>query len=142
MSHILSLQLVHKKGQDSKIIHKEKFIFSLEQISKLLSIADVKMKAMIWLGLNCGFGCTDCTELKWSDIDFANGRVKLARKKTGIMRDLVLWPETVTSLEKIPRKGQLVFYTSRGNPYIQTKFKTEGNNNGKYMTLNILTRTK
>jgi integrase len=65
--------------------------------------------------------------------------VKLARKKTGILRDLPLWPETVKSLEKIPRTGTLVFYTSRGNPYIQTLLKPDGNGNGKYTTLNTIT---
>jgi integrase len=65
--------------------------------------------------------------------------VKLARKKTGILRDLPLWPETVKALEKIPRTGKLVFYTSRGNPYIQTLLKTDGNRNGKYTTLNTIT---
>jgi integrase len=97
------------------------------------------MQAMIWLGLNCGFGCTDCSELKWTDLDLVNARVKLPRRKTGISRDLPLWPETVESLEKIPRTDKLVFYTSRGNPYIQTLFKSYGNGNWKYITLNTIT---
>jgi integrase len=86
-----------------KIIHQERFTLTSEQITKLLSVADVKMRAMIWLGLNCGFGCTDCAELKWTDLDLVNARVKLPRRKTGISRDLPLWPETVKSLEKIPK---------------------------------------
>jgi integrase len=94
---------------------------------------------MIWLGLNCGFGCTDCSELKWSDLDLVSARVKLARKKTGISRDLPLWPETVKSLEKIHRTSKLVFYTFRGNPYIQTLLKSDGNGSGKYTTLNTIT---
>jgi len=122
-----------------KIIHQERFTFDSEQINKLLSAADVKMQAMIWLGLNCGFGCTDCSELKWSDLDLVSARVKLARKKTGISRDLPLWPETVKALEKIPRTGKLVFYTSRGNPYIQTLLKPDGSGNGKHTTLNTIT---
>jgi integrase len=122
-----------------KIIHKEKDTFSSEQINRLLSCADVKMRAMIWLGLNCGFGCTDCAELKWADLDIVNARVTLPRKKTGISRDLPLWPETIESLGKLPRTGKLVFYTSRGNPYIQTLLKTDGNGNGKYTILNIIT---
>jgi integrase len=122
-----------------KIVHQEKFTFDPEQVNKLLSAADVKMRAMIWLGLNCGFGCTDCSELKWSDLDLVSARVKLARKKTGILRDLPLWPETVKALEKISRTGKLVFYTSRGNPYIQTFLKADGNGNGKYTTLNTIT---
>jgi len=105
----------------------------------LLSVADVKMRAMIWLGLNCGFGCTDCAELKWTDLDLVNARVKLPRRKTGISRDLPLWPETVGSLEKIQRTGKLVFYTSRGNPYMQMLVKPDGNGNGKYTTLNLIT---
>ncbi len=112
-----------------KIINQERFTFNSEQINKLLSAADVKMRAMIWLGLNCGFGCTDCAELKWTDLDLVNTRVKLPRRKTGILRDLPLWPETVESLEKIPRTGKLVFYTSRGNPYMQTLLKTDSNGN-------------
>ncbi len=43
-----------------KIVHQERFTFNSEQINELLSASDVKMRAMIWLGLNCGFGCTDC----------------------------------------------------------------------------------
>jgi integrase len=122
-----------------KIIHQERFTFNSEQITILLSVADIKMRAMIWLGLNCGFGCIDCSDLKWSDLDLVSARVKLARRKTGISRDLPLWPETVESLEKIPRIGKLVFYTSRGNPYIQTLIKSDDNGNGKYTTLNTIT---
>ena len=78
-----------------QIIKKEKTIFDAIQIKKLIDNASVQMRAMIWLGLNCGFGCTDCAELRWEDLDLKNGRVKLSRKKTGINRDLLLWPETV-----------------------------------------------
>jgi integrase len=122
-----------------KIVHKDRFIFDARQISKLLAAADIKMRAMIWLGLNCGFGCTDCAELMWTDVDIANGRVKLPRGKTGVFRDLPLWPETVAAIEKVPRKGKLVFYTSRGNPYIQTLLKSDGSGNRKYTTLNAIT---
>jgi integrase len=122
-----------------KIIHQERFTFNSEHITRLLSVADVKMRAMVWLGLNCGFGCTDCSELKWSDLDIVSARVKLARKKTGISRDLPLWPETVESLKRVPKIGKLVFYTSRGNPYIQTLFKMDDNGDGKYATLNTIT---
>jgi len=122
-----------------KIVHQEKFTFDPEQINKLLSATDVKMRAMIWLGLNCGFGCTDCSELKWTDLDFVNARVRLPRRKTGISRDLPLWPETIEAIENVPKTGKLVFYTSRGNPYIHTISKPDGNGNEKYTTLNTVT---
>jgi len=122
-----------------KVTHQERFTFSSEQINKLLSAADMKMRAMIWLGLNCGFGCTDCAYLKWTDLDLINGRVKLARRKTGISRDLPLWPETIEAIVKIPRTGKLVFYTSRGNPYIQIHVRNDADGNSKYIVLNTIT---
>jgi integrase len=122
-----------------KIIHKEKFTFKSEQFNKLLSVAGVKMRAMIWLGLNCAFGCTDCAKLRWSDIDFENSRVALPRNKTGVLRDLPLWPDTIKLLEQVPKTGKLIFYTSRGNPYIQTVLKKDSNGNEKYTTQNTIT---
>lgn len=122
-----------------KIMHKRRMTFSTEDIRQLLDAADANMKAMIWLGVNCGFGCTDCAELKWSNLDLANGRVKLARKKTGILRDLPLWPETVESIKRIPKKGKLVFYTSKGNSFMRTVLKTDNNGNSKYSTQNTIT---
>ena len=122
-----------------KITHKQRLIFTSEDIRRLLNVADVRMKAMIWLGLNCGFGCTDCSEVKWSNVDLTNRRIKLARKKTGIPRNLPLWPETIMALEKIPRRGKLIFYTSRGNPFMYTFVKTDGDGNCKYSTQNTIT---
>lgn len=118
--------------------HHDRFTFNSEQINRLLSISDFKMQAMIWLGLNCGFGCTDCAYLKWTDLDLVNARVILPRRKTGVYRDLPLWPETVESLRKIKRKRSLVFYTSRGNPYIQTNIKNDVNGNEKYTITNSI----
>ena len=135
LEHIPNIDAVSR----GKIVHNEKFTFDYEQISKLLSAADVKMRAMIWLGLNCGFGCTDCSELKWTDLDFVNARVKLPRKKTGILRDLPLWPETINTLKKVPKTGVLVFYTSRKNSFVHTIVKTDGNGNRKYSTQNTIT---
>jgi len=39
----------------------------------------------------------------------------------------------------IPKTGMLVFYTSRGNPFMQTLLKTDGNGNCKYTTQNTIT---
>jgi integrase len=65
--------------------------------------------------------------------------MKLARKKTGTARDLPLWPETIEALGRIHRMGTLVFYTSRGHPYIQTLIKNDVNNNNKYSMVNTIT---
>jgi integrase len=97
------------------------------------------MKAMILLGLNCGFGCTDCAELKWSDLDLVNDRVKLARGKTGVSRDLPLWPETIQSLKNIPKSGKLVFHASNDKPLIRTKYHINKDGSNKYSNINLVT---
>ena len=123
----------------SKIVNKQRRIFTHEEISKLLAVADTQMKAMIWLGLNCGFGCTDCSELQWKHLDLVNGRVTFPRGKTGIPRDLPLWSETIDSLRAIPKKGKLVFYTARGNPFVRNILKIDADGNENYLPINSIT---
>ncbi|MCK4293732.1 MAG: site-specific integrase [Planctomycetes bacterium] len=124
-----------------KIVHQEMYTFNSEQIKKLLSAANVKMKAMIWLGLNSGFGCTGCARLKWKDLDFENGRVQLARNKTGVPRNLPLWPETIQALKELPRSGQLAFYTLQGHPWVTTVVKTNVDGEREYTSVNRVTST-
>jgi integrase len=71
-------------------------------------------------------------------LDLEDSRVILPRRKTGIYRDLPLWPETVKSLKKIKRKGSLVFYTSRGNSYILTNIKIDVSGKEKYTITNSI----
>jgi integrase len=118
----------------------EKPTFTTRQIQALLEVANIQMKAMIWLGLNCGFGCTDCAELKWKDLDLGNGRVRFPRGKTGIERNLPLWPETIQVLKEIHKKGELVFYTRRGNPWVRATRNKEGDGNEKYTKDDAVTK--
>jgi len=99
--------------------HNERPTFTFKQIQRLLDNADIQMKAMILLGLNCGFGCTDCAELKWENIDLANSRVIFPRGKTGIRRNLTLWHETIQALQCVPKRGEIVFYTVKGNSWVR-----------------------
>jgi len=122
-----------------KIVHQQMYTFNSEQIKRLLSVANPKMRAMILLGLNCGFGCTDCARLKWTDLDFEKRRVQLARNKTGVSRNLPLWPETIKALKKIPRSGQLVFYTAEGHPWVRTSLKIKEDVSERYTTVNAVT---
>jgi len=117
------------------------YTFNSKQIKKLLSAADVKMQAMIWLGLNCGFGCTDCGKLKWKDLDLKNGGVRLPRSKTGVRRNFPSWPETIQALKELPRSGQLEFYTSQGHPWVTTVIKTKSNGEREYTSVNRVTPT-
>ena len=70
---------------------KPKKLFKAEQIRLLLADASPAMKAMILLGINCGFGNTDCAMLPKQAIDFNRAWIKYPRPKTGIERRCSLW---------------------------------------------------
>jgi len=118
---------------------KERPIFTPSQIRLLIKAARPKLKAMILLGLNCGFGCTDCAELRWTDLDLEAGRVSLPRGKTGIKRNLTLWPETIQALQGIPRSGELVFYTRNGGPWVKSTTVRGEDGTEKYQERNTVT---
>jgi integrase len=113
-------------------IKNNKLTFTTQQIQKLLANADGQMKAMILLGLNCGFGCTDCAELKWENIDFENSRIKYPRAKTGISRNLSLWPETINALRDVPKEGEIVFHTAKGNAWVRIVHSVDKRGNEKF----------
>ena len=121
-------------------INKKKFTFTNGQIQKLLENTDVQMKAMVLLGLNCGFGCTDCAELKWDNVDFNNSRIIYPRGKTGILRNLNLWPETTKVLKKIPKKGELVFYTINGKACVRIIESVDIYGNEKFSNVDSISR--
>ncbi|HBG26988.1 MAG: hypothetical protein A2Y10_15415 [Planctomycetes bacterium GWF2_41_51] len=124
-----------------KIIKKERNVFIPEHILKLLQFSDNQMRAMILLGLNCGFGCTDCAELKWNDLDIDNSRVNLPRSKTGIGRNLLLWQDTVDTIAKLPKRGELVFYTRNGNPWVRTIKNIKADGTVKYVNDNAISKS-
>jgi integrase len=119
---------------------QEKPTFTVSQIHMMLHAASPQMKAMIWLGLNCGFGCTDCGELKWKNVDLQNERVDFPRGKTGIGRNLPLWSETVQALNNVPVSGELVFYTKKGNPWVRTVKGVGKDGNEKYQKTNNVSK--
>jgi integrase len=77
--------------------------------------------------------------LKWTDFDFDGERVQLPRNKTGVSRNLPLWPETMRALKKVPKSGQLVFYTEQGHPWVRTSFKVKEDGTERYSTVNAVT---
>jgi integrase len=105
-----------------------------------LNLADKKLKAMILLGLNCGFGCTDCSELKWKNIDFENSRIKFARTKTAVDRNLPLWQETIQALKDIPKSDKFVFVTKYGNKYVRVTPKTNSDGTTKLLNYNEVSK--
>lgn len=121
-------------------LKQERPTFSVSQIEKILQNASPQMKAMIWLGLNCGLGFTDCAELRWKNLDLQNGRVDLPRGKTGLARSLPLWSETVDALNEVPVSGELVFYTWKGNSWVRAVKGVGKDGKQKYRRTNNVTK--
>jgi len=98
-----------------------------KEIWQLLEVASEQVAAMIWLGINCGFGNTDVARLRLADIDFETGWLSLYRSKTGIERRCPIWPETIKALKaaiharptpKSPDDADLVFVTKYGGSWM------------------------
>lgn len=89
----------------------------------------LNMRAMILLGVNCGFGNADCGTLPISALDLDGGWVSYHRPKTGVTRRCPLWPETVAALRDVlaarkePTDAELaglMFLTARGKSWHKT----------------------
>jgi len=115
-----------------KVLRKERPTFTVEQTKKLLDKASPQMYAMILLGLNCGFGGTDCSGLLWEHVNFKRSRICYPRGKTGVLRNLPLWQETVEALKALPNCEQRIFNTPTGKAWVRM-IKTVGkDDNIKY----------
>jgi integrase len=116
---------LHRAKQGAKL-------FTAEEVRRLLGLppwrqaAGVQLEAMIWLGINCGFGNADSGNLPLTALDLDGGWIYYPRPKTGIPRRCPLWPETVAALRAAlavrpePKKVEhatLVFITKYGLPW-------------------------
>jgi integrase len=110
-----------------------KKFFEAVAIRRLLDAADVHMRAMIYLGANCGFGNADCGKLPTLAMDLDGAWITFPRPKTGIARRCKLWRETVEALReslanrtapKDEKHGGLVFVTKYGQPWFKDSSST------------------
>src|SRR5205809_917090 len=92
----------------------------------MLKTTSVQLKAMILLGINCGFGNEDCATLPIDAIDLKTGWVRFPRPKTGVDRACKLWPESVKALREVLKErkesadeslAKLVFITKYGGAW-------------------------
>jgi integrase len=110
---------LHRAKQGKKLL-------AADEIRAILDRAVGQFKAMIFLGINCGFGNADCAKLPFSALNLETGWVDFPRPKTGIARRCYLWPETVSALKesiadrpepKEAENARLVFITKYGQPW-------------------------
>jgi integrase len=104
-----------------------------EQLRQLIEAADVPLRAMIYLGVNCGFGNNDVATLPQSALDLDGGWLNFPRPKTGIPRRCPLWPEAIAILRqaiaerphpKDSGDAGLVFINARGYPWVRMTDKS------------------
>ena len=110
-------------------------MFEAIDLRSIVDSASQPLKAMILLGINCGFGQTDVSNLPRSAIDFTKGWIAYPRPKTGIERRCPLWPETVIALQEAIAKrpkpkdandGNLAFITKYGHRWVKTHTTEKG----------------
>jgi integrase len=98
-------------------------LFEPAELKQLIESADAQLKAMIQLGINCGFGNSDCGTLPIAALELDGAWVNYHRPKTGIDRRCPLWPETVTAIKaalakrptpKSKEAERMVFVTKYG----------------------------
>lgn len=140
-----SEQRIERSG---KIAARGRLYFEAEECRTLLDATkNTTMKACILLGLNGGFGNTDCSTLTRTSVDLVKGWIDFPRPKTGIERRVPLWPETSAMLQTvietraIPSQAGLddrVFLTREGTPLVWDRLINEGQ---KYQSQNNLTLT-
>ena len=122
-----------------------KRLFEPAEIRALIKAAAVPLQVMILLGINGGFGNTDCASLPVKAINFDRAVIEFDRPKTGVERVVPLWPETLEALrQSITRRppaanseaDKLVFLTAFGQPWIRETIH-RGNDNSIEKVVNL-----
>lgn len=115
-------------GPSAKVLLQDRhnkgvMMFEADEIRKLIDAADVHLCVIIHLGANAGFGPHDVGRLPESAVDLDSGWVNYPRPKTGILRRVPLWPETIKAIrESVQQRREprqeankgLLFVTPRG----------------------------
>jgi integrase len=139
------------KRPSKQTLHKHRAkagpkLFTSDEVRRLLTEADMPVKAMILLGVNAGFGNSDCGQLPLSALDLDAGWIDYPRPKTGINRRCPLWPETVEAIRealasrpqaKDPADAGLVFITKYGGAWHKEKGGIEKDRKGNWKTRKI-----
>jgi len=115
----LSKKLLRKDRQQRVIEHGVR-AFTADQIKLMIaSTRNLQLKAMILLGVNCGYGNTDVSELHCQHIQ--GDWVIYPRVKTSVDRIAWLWPETREALRAWigDRDTGRVFFRGESNPWVR-----------------------
>ena len=117
-----------RKNRQATELANGKRLFAVSEMRSLLDACGNPLRAMILLGINGGFGNTDCARLPLAAVDWNQAIIEFYRPKTGIERMVLLWSETLDALRETLAKrpkpadedsGKLVFLTAFGCPWVR-----------------------
>ena len=120
-------------------------MFEAAELRTILTAAGQPMKAMILLGINCGFGNSDVANLPTKALDLKAGWVDYPRPKTGVPRRCPLWPETVAATKeaiarrpktKSPADSGFAFITMHGHRWEKVGVSEPDPDTGKIVITN------
>lgn len=99
-----------------------------EALKTILEASELPLRAMILLGINCGFGQTDVSGLTVGAVDLNGLWINYPRAKTAIMRRCPIWTETADALKSVLESrpvdpSELVFVRKDGRPWLRTRIK-------------------
>ncbi len=144
-------KLEKRRDNSQKVADRGRLDFKAAEAKLLVEqTTNPIMKACILLGLNAGFGNTDCAGLTTRAVNLEKGWIDFPRPKTGVERRVPLWPETVAAIRAalavrpVPKDAahdSLVFITREGMPLVWDRITKLEDGSQKYLSMNNLTLT-
>jgi integrase len=122
-------------------------MFEADELRRIIDAATIPLRAMILLGINCGFGNTDVATIPQSAANLDSGWIDFPRPKTAVKRHVPLWPETVVAIREAitnrpdpvdPGDAELCFLTVRGTCFVRVQ--ESKTTEGRFVTINSLSR--
>ncbi len=107
-------------------------MFTAPEVRQMIAASDPTWQALILLGVNCGFGNTDLSDLPIDVIDLQSGWIDYERAKTSTDRRCKLWPETIAAVDWVLQHRRqarseadqgILFLTKYGNRYVRQNDK-------------------
>ncbi len=100
--------------------------WSKEELNKFLFACDDRMRAITLLGINTGMRIGELLNLKWQEVDFAEGYLTIEESKSYTYRKIKMNRVVCDALANLDRAGETVFCNRRGEPFkrISRAFKS------------------
>lgn len=96
---------------------------SLEEIDRLLDIADAVLRPLLIVALHAGLRRGELFSLTWPDIDMKAGVIRVIQTKNGERRDIPMTPTLWDTLQRLPRRlgSEYLFPGKTGNGLVDIR---------------------